>query len=472
MSRRLRELLAAADLAKLQDEQTAREGANAAANTGQWINALQAIVPAASSALGAYQGNVAKDADTAAAQEIANHVGDVGDDVDTPSAIAANAVGANEKLTPKKPSGLIDSLGALLGNRASAAAAAKAKATAGITGEVMANREKAKAASTRTTPTPAIPTFKLDQTGAADGDTLSMPEGVGVNGLPKGAKAAFDEGSDMARVAQGGRVAALLKPSLSLDDQLKQARIDSEKAKADALWRKNAGGGGGAPSVKDQMAAERLKALQAKNAAGGKKSGIISPEEMQRKVDEANELAALYDKGGFGTGVAAGAGVGPLASDDLLRARQLSTELAFGVPAAFSGSRRLNDTEFKKSLSHIAGAPESAMTNKQKATMARALASDLSGMLEEMNGARAAQGTPSAPSTTEQHGAGGTWQQQVSSAMDNALAPAMGGQPQGNPIDAAHVFRAMSPPQQAKVKALIAQGVDRVTATMRVAQGG
>jgi hypothetical protein len=344
----------------------------------------------------------------------------------------------------------------------------------------MANREKAAARSTRTTPTPAIPTFKLDRTGAADGDTLSMPEGVGVKGLPKGAKAAFDEGSDMARVAQGGRVAALLKPSLSLDDQLKQARVDSEKAKADALRRKNAGaGGGGAPSTKEQIELERLKALQAKNAAaaaksaaGGKKGGIISPEEMQRKVDEANELAALYDKGGFGTGVAAGTGVGPLASDDLLRARQLSTELAFGVPAAFSGSRRLNDTEFKKSLSHIAGAPESAMTNKQKAQMARALASDLSGMLEEMNGARTAQGTPSAPSTPEQHGAGGTWQQQVSSAMDNALAPAMGGQPQGNPVDAAHVFRAMSPPQQAKVKALIAQGVDRVTATMRVAQGG
>lgn len=142
MSRRLAELLAAANLAKLQDDQAAREGAASAANTGQWINALQSLVPAATGALDKYQGSVAKDADTAAAQEIANHAADVGDNVDTPTTIASGAVAGNDKLAPKKPTGILDSLGALLGNRESAAAAAKAKATAGITGEVMANREK------------------------------------------------------------------------------------------------------------------------------------------------------------------------------------------------------------------------------------------------------------------------------------------------------------------------------------------
>jgi hypothetical protein len=139
---RLLEILNAAGLAKLKDEQALREGQNDAANTAQWAGALQSLVPAATSALGAYQGSVAKEADTAAAQEIANHAADVGDNVDTPTTIASGAVAGNDKLAPKKPTGILDSLGALLGNRESAAAAAKAKATAGITGEVMANREK------------------------------------------------------------------------------------------------------------------------------------------------------------------------------------------------------------------------------------------------------------------------------------------------------------------------------------------
>lgn len=151
---RLLEIMSAAGLAKLKDEQALREGAASAANTAQWSGALQSLVPALTSGLGAYQGSVADDAKAAADQVAAEHIGDTGTVgvgpgftgaregayVETPSELAAKAIAGNATLNPQKPTGLADSLSAFLGDSAGAAAKAKAYASTKIATGVDANR--------------------------------------------------------------------------------------------------------------------------------------------------------------------------------------------------------------------------------------------------------------------------------------------------------------------------------------------
>lgn len=147
------EILAAAGLGDQQLERERQRGQLAAENAKAWASLPSSLIPLLGQGIGAYQGQVQNEANTAAEQVAAEHIGDTGTQVEgpalpgqervyaeTPAQVAAKALEANKTLTPDKPTGFFDSLGALIGNRDAASAKARAAATAKIAGTVDTNR--------------------------------------------------------------------------------------------------------------------------------------------------------------------------------------------------------------------------------------------------------------------------------------------------------------------------------------------
>lgn len=291
---RLLEIMSAAGLAKLKDDQALREGQASAANTGQWINALRSIVPAATSALGAYQGSVADEAKTAAEQLAAAHVGDTGDAGATPGEYATKIAGADEALNPKKPTGLTDSLSAFFGDRAGAAAKAKADAStkiaAGVQGardKVTTEADKAAALAAKAKPVDEPGDNSVDM-GIAFDKAAALEPGTS----PKSDELNAKDRAERKSVAEMVRAEALAKtaekkadakpgPKATVDTDLRHRKLVAEVAAAEA-------------AAKTKGAPKPLEAKQADDFTA-----------IDEALTQARQLAA--DKGEIDTGPIASA---------------------------------------------------------------------------------------------------------------------------------------------------------------------
>lgn len=147
-ARRIAELLAAANLAPAQLAQAQQQGANDAARTGQWAGLLKALPGAATTVLDAGTRQADKDAETAAAKAVADHLGDVGTQEAGPPA-PTGAVPYSD--TPGQAAGkATDALGQIakgefdpFGIKADAYARAQAKAQGQIAANIDTNRKTA-----------------------------------------------------------------------------------------------------------------------------------------------------------------------------------------------------------------------------------------------------------------------------------------------------------------------------------------
>jgi hypothetical protein len=221
MSRAFRAIMAQAGLTDADLERERLKSQRDAANNAALINAAGSVgnglLGGAFKALDVYRGDVASGADSRAEQAIANHVADVGDDVDTPEKIAAKEADAIEQPSDGPFGGVLDALG----GRAAAETKAKAKTTQGVASEMKANKEKAA----------ALEKAKDDEAAKVARDEQARMD-------------ATQERSD-ARAEKQNEAEAARAQALNLERMKEEARLKEIEAKAKA--KKGSGDSAGKP---------------------------------------------------------------------------------------------------------------------------------------------------------------------------------------------------------------------------------
>lgn len=155
-----------------------RDAANAQAISSGITGSLSALTNVGLKGLDIYRQGVADVATTEAQRLQAAHKGDVGTQMNPGATtdkpyyaegagdVATNAVAGDAELNPQKPSGFLDSISSLLGDKEAAAAKARAIAATGIANDVAANRKLASDqahASTNAAAENALRTQQIDE---------------------------------------------------------------------------------------------------------------------------------------------------------------------------------------------------------------------------------------------------------------------------------------------------------------------
>lgn len=146
---RLLELQTAAALSDSDLERERMKGDREARTTGQWINAISGIVPAAAGALGAYGDSRKEKALGEADSLIADAVDETGEEGESASAVADRLLGMRENLAAPKKTGNVfdDFMRDPLGLEGDAREKARLHGRQGLTGLVKKNRTDAAAAA-------------------------------------------------------------------------------------------------------------------------------------------------------------------------------------------------------------------------------------------------------------------------------------------------------------------------------------
>lgn len=478
-------ILAAAALADKELERERLRGQREGATSEAWSGLAQTLVNAVPGVLDRVKAGAEDDANTAAERLVAEHAGDLGNMNDSAGAWAKRETDPLEHLA----SG--GGFAGLMGGDA-AAKKARAAAEAKIASNVIANRDKFDAKR------------KQDLADRSAGDAAAYARSRDAAGDKRQAEldAYAREKDTQARVQHDNDTEAARA-------EREQARMDAAQAKADA-----------AGLAYDTGEKNRAAQIEIAGMRGGRRGGDASrpdspsttppgfrPDKAtikkaqdvhksaQDAIDEANNILVQLDDPNVSKFV------GPIVG----RYYKAKQDLGFASDAA--GVRADLGDSFNLYKHAITGA---AMTVKEAPDIIKVAPNDIDDDASNIraklqagiahaqrqmaqadailgNGdirAKAGASPPPAASmatSPAQHGASGSWAADLGAQMDKALQPAMTGsspRPSSRPagpavdVDAARTFRAMTAPQQAKVRALIAQGVDRATATMRVAQGG
>jgi hypothetical protein len=407
MSQRLLEILAQAQLAPIELQRAQQQAQSSAANTAQWIGALQSLVPLAGQAVGAYQKSVAEDADTAAQSLIAQNKSSVGPEQQGPTQsgaplygdsvgdVASKAVDGSSDLAEPKPQGFLDSVGSLLGDEAGARAKARATALTGIANEVQGNREKADAlarqnrldaiAANNAATENALKTTQTELANTQIGDVKAQAAG---RDLATKIAARKDAVQQVILGAPPGSTLADIDaahPGEFTPEELGQGY--------DAIQKANAA---------TKLNTDKVNSEIYRNYAEGNKANTPKPnattakaaetaQHLNNAADALDKLATIYESGNLTDGLTGSAAdhLPPEAWDpDRVTAHQLASEAALTAPSVISGSTRLNETELKEAKHNIVGDVGAADSNDHKAQRAR----DLAAMFRKEAEAQAAGG--------------------------------------------------------------------------------